>query len=111
MQGYEAEAVSNKTEALQRASNFNPWLVILDPLLNNQPVGLELCQMIKSNPSSCRVIVLSSLQERDKALDAGADLYLPKPFELISLLTWIKQSVEEMRFLGGCLPLETATQV
>lgn len=111
MQGYEAEAVSSVEEAEDSALTFRPWLVILDALLNEQPVGFDLCERLKAKRPDCRVVFLSALHERDKALSAGADIYMAKPFELIPLLTSITQLMDEMSFLGGCLPDETGSAV
>jgi two-component system, OmpR family, alkaline phosphatase synthesis response regulator PhoP len=78
------EAVDGE-EALRRAQNEEPDLILLDvmmPRIN----GFEVCQRLKSNPSHKHIpiIILSAkAQEQDiiQGLDIGADMYLTKPFD------------------------------
>jgi DNA-binding response OmpR family regulator len=89
LQNYDVDSVSNIVDAqeLIHARRFD--LVLLDALLNGESVGWEFCQRVKQRSNKTLVILLSTVHDRQRAMEAGADVYLPKPFELVSLFTWI----------------------
>lgn len=89
MEGYDVDAVSNAQEARDFLSSKPYKMVLLDSLLNGEALGFELCEEIKIHYPNVFIIFLSTLHDRDQALGAGADLYIPKPFELVPLFTWI----------------------
>lgn len=91
MQGYILEIALNAEEAKQYMTDEAIDLVLVDPLLHGEPHGLALCEWIRQQESlkALRVISISTLHDREKALNAGADVYLPKPFELSSLFNWV----------------------
>ncbi len=95
LEGYEVETVCDKAlaqEALRTASEekLKPFdLVILDSVLNGQETGLALNRLIRKEYASLPVISISTLHDRDAVLRAGADLYLPKPFDVASLFYWV----------------------
>lgn len=91
MQGYQTQAISNYNEVAILVKDFEPNVVILDASENNE--GLAICAQIKN--SNAKIIVSSIMHDKDLALDAGADLYLPKPYDILVLHSWIK------RFLAG----------
>jgi OmpR-family two-component system manganese-sensing response regulator len=67
-------------------------LLILDWMLPKQS-GLELCQWLRSQGDTTPVLFLTAkdtLDERVRGLDAGADDYLVKPFELRELLARVR---------------------
>jgi CheY-like chemotaxis protein len=76
---------SNGEEALQVIKKEKPGLIYLDlmmPIVN----GLDVCKSVKSQKETqdVYVVMLTAMgQEGDKqnAKDAGADLYLTKPFD------------------------------
>ena len=74
--------------ALDIIHKENPDFIISDVMM---PVlsGIELCSRLKSNIETCHIpiILLTSLAEREdiiKGLNAGADDYITKPFDLLS---------------------------
>ena len=90
-QGYEVLTASDGAAGIAQAQQFHPALIICDwlmPRLN----GLEVCRQIKSDPnlSTTFFILLTSLgsvADRVKGLDAGADDFIAKPFEVNDLIT------------------------
>ncbi len=90
MQGYQTQAVSNYDEVLSLAEDFAPNVVILDASEDN--TGLEVCAQIKGGEA--KIIVSSVMHDKDLALSAGADLYLPKPYDILTLHSWIKRFLE-----------------
>lgn len=92
--GYQVGRASNGIEALRLVRDQLPDLVITDvrmPELN----GIELTTRLRGHHLTARVpiIMLSSMAEAKDALvgySAGADEYLPKPFEVALLLAKVQ---------------------
>jgi two-component system, OmpR family, manganese sensing response regulator len=77
-------------EALAIANNYD--LYILDWVLPWKN-GLEICRTLRSTGNTKPVLFLTAqdtLDDRVRGLDAGADDYLVKPFELRELLARIR---------------------
>ena len=73
-------------EALNVIPKENPDFILSDVMMPNLS-GIELCHKLKSNIETCHIplILLTSLAEREdiiKGLNAGADDYITKPFDL-----------------------------
>jgi two-component system, OmpR family, alkaline phosphatase synthesis response regulator PhoP len=84
-EGYEFSEVSNGLDALSRVKLERPDLVILDVVIPGMN-GINVCREIKNDPviSSTAVIILTSeatYEAMDAAKDAGADMFMTKPFE------------------------------
>ena len=89
--GYQVLEAGTGAEALSTASSWNPELVLLDLGLPDLD-GLEVTRRLREW-SATPIIVLSARgQEGDKvrALDAGADDYLTKPFGTDELLARLR---------------------
>ena len=76
---------SNGEEALQMIESDKPDLVYLDIMMPHVN-GLDVCKTVKSQQETqdVYIVMLTAMgQEGDKqsAKDAGADLYLTKPFD------------------------------
>jgi two-component system, OmpR family, KDP operon response regulator KdpE len=88
--GFEAVPASNADEALDRAAVQRPDAAIIDLVVPDLD-GVELCRRLREW-SGMPVIVLSAVGDEDakvRALAAGADDYVTKPFgprELIARL-------------------------
>ncbi len=83
-EGYRVESALTGAEAQSKISARPPALVFLDLVLPDID-GLKICRRIKSHsgPAPIRVIVLTAKTQADvrqKALEAGADDFLTKPF-------------------------------
>ncbi len=82
--GHEVTATSNGEEALQKAVELIPDLILLDVRMPRMS-GYEACQKIKENPSTSHipVVFLSAKgqeSEVETGLAAGAVEYILKPF-------------------------------
>lgn len=99
--GYRLVEAAGGLEGLREASTRNPEVVLLDLGLPDLD-GLEVMKRIR-DWSAVPVIVLSAReQEQDKirALDAGADDYLTKPFGAGELLARIRVALRHRATLG-----------
>lgn len=91
MQGYQTETYISHAEAKASLEQERADLLLMDPAAHGTTSGWELCQWVRQQESlkQISIICISSIHDREKALSAGADLYLPKPFEISSLFTWV----------------------
>jgi len=90
-EGYRVDAAPDGESGLNQARDYHPDLVILDWMLPGMD-GLEVCQRLRAG-GSVPVLMLTAkdtLQDRVQGLDAGADDYMVKPFELDELLARVR---------------------
>lgn len=93
--GYQFTVATDGEEALKKAIQTKPALMLLDVVLPKKN-GFQVCRQLKSAPETkgIKIIVLSSKnQDSDKywGLRQGADLYMTKPFKTDELLRAIAQ--------------------
>ena len=91
-EGYQVEVADNGAKGKELALNNNYDLLILDWMLPQQS-GIELCQELRSHSITTPVLFLTAkdtIDDRVLGLDAGADDYLVKPFELRELLARVR---------------------
>jgi DNA-binding response OmpR family regulator len=88
--GFEVDTARNGEEVLQRIARSPPDLVLLDVMM---PVlsGYDVCARLRARPEwkGVKVIMLSARgreAETRRGLEAGADLYVVKPFSNQDLL-------------------------
>ncbi|HEY8378295.1 MAG TPA: response regulator [Nannocystis sp.] len=96
-QNYRLVEAETAAEGLQRATEHNPDIVLLDLGLPDGD-GLDVTSRLREW-TRVPIIVLSARgQERDKvqALDAGADDYLTKPFGTSELLARIRVALRRV---------------
>ncbi len=74
-----------------------PSVIILDAGDVENQEGLEICKELKQNSkySSSKLIVTSIFHDKETVLNCGADLYLPKPYELTHLVKWLETFIKE----------------
>jgi two-component system, OmpR family, KDP operon response regulator KdpE len=96
--GYGTRTASDGDDALQVMKDWSPDLVITDLRMPNMD-GLELCRRVREK-SLIPIIVLSVKgEERTKveALDAGADDYVTKPFNVNELLARVRAALRRAK--------------
>jgi diguanylate cyclase (GGDEF)-like protein len=91
MQGYKVELTGNFDELESLVAEKQPDLLLLDAGDGETEKCLDVCSLIKNNDkySGIKIIVSTVIHDKEYVLDAGADLYLPKPYELMTLFGWI----------------------
>ena len=90
-EGYEVDAVEKYENYLDDKSNTLPDLIILDIILLDED-GREIAKRLKSNARTKHIpIIMISAHPNASvtSLKAGADTFLPKPFDIEDLLTAI----------------------
>ena len=96
--GYDIRVANDGETALEIMKDWSPDLVITDLAMPNMD-GLELCRQIRTR-SEIPILVLSVRGEertKVKALDAGADDYVTKPFGIEELLARVRANLRRAR--------------
>ncbi len=91
-EGYQIDIADNGKTGLELALKNDYDLLILDWMLPHKS-GIEICQELRSNSILTPVLFLTAkdtLDDKVLGLDAGADDYLMKPFELRELLARVR---------------------
>ncbi|MBD2690559.1 two-component system response regulator RppA [Anabaena catenula] len=91
-EGYIVDAAYDGINGSQLAQAGSYDLLILDWMLPGK-TGLEICQELRHQAKTTPVLFLTAkdtLDDRVQGLDAGADDYLVKPFELRELLARVR---------------------
>jgi class 3 adenylate cyclase len=100
-EGHVVEAVADGKAALERLASGSFDLVLLDLMMPGMN-GFEALCRIKAEPETRHVpvIMISALDEFDsivRCIEAGAEDYLPKPFNPVLLRARINASLEKKR--------------
>lgn len=121
-EGYQVDIAHDGAEGSRLTRDGHYDLLILDWMLP-QRSGLEICQQLRSRGDQTPVLFLTAkdtLDDRVSGLDAGADDYLVKPFELRELLARVRallrrpltlESAPAQRLQVEDLELDTASQI
>ena len=90
LQGYDVVETINIDESAQ------PAILIIDSGDNLEE--LDFCKKIKNNPNfvNSKVIVTTTVHDKTAVLDSGADLYLPKPYEITDLIQWVEHLTRQI---------------
>ncbi|GAA2732028.1 response regulator transcription factor [Actinocorallia aurantiaca] len=91
-EGYRVSEAADGVEALELAEKVRPDLIVLDVLMPRMD-GLTACRRLRTQGDRVPVLMLTArdmVGDRVTGLDAGADDYLVKPFELDELLARIR---------------------
>ena len=91
-EGYTVDVATDGRLGSKLANEGNYNLLILDWMLPHL-TGLQICQQLRDRGDSTPVLFLTAkdtLNDRVIGLDAGADDYLVKPFELRELLARVR---------------------
>jgi two-component system, OmpR family, response regulator MprA len=117
-EGYSVEVARRGDEALRKAFEHPPDLVVLDLMLPGMD-GLEVCRRIRAAGDQVPILMLTardSVPDRVAGLDTGADDYLVKPMDSDELLARVRallrrrnpEQAEVLRFAD--LELDTGSR-
>ncbi|MDQ2759052.1 MAG: response regulator [Actinomycetota bacterium] len=105
--GYEVQATETKATALAALAARPPDALVLDLVLPDGQ-GVEVCEEVR-RWSSLPIVVLSAVgdeREKVRALDAGADDYVTKPFCTDELLARLRAVLRRSADAADGLPLK-----
>jgi two-component system response regulator MprA len=92
LEGYEVDVVVDGVDALARTRRQTFDALVVDVMMPGVD-GLGVCRVLRADGDRTPVLMLTARVEtpdRVAGLDAGADDYLPKPFELDELLARLR---------------------
>src|ERR1051326_6682926 len=103
-EGYDVFVAADGNVASEKLQSFAPDLVLLD-LHVPHPTGFELLKKIRKRDQEFGIfapaIILTGVYttRKDKliSLDAGADDFLPKPFDLLELMARVRSLLRVQR--------------
>lgn len=100
-------------EAFDSIDEDPPDLVLLDVMMPRMS-GFELCQKIKSSPSTRDIVVimvtaLHEVGDRERAVECGTDDFITKPVNKLELITRVR-SLLRVRLLKRRLDQVTSAQ-
>jgi len=97
-EGYSVSAAIDAQDALRQIPTFQPRLILMDIQLPGMD-GLELTRCLKAELATKNIVILAlpayaMKGDEQKALAAGCDGYIAKPFDIDSLPQVIAQHLE-----------------
>ncbi|MGH3078604.1 MAG: response regulator [Gaiellaceae bacterium] len=99
--GYDVVTATDGVAALELAETARPDLVLLDVVMP-PPDGYAVCRQLREREETAMlpVIMLTASEgsEKLKAIEAGADDFIPKPFDRDELLTRIRSLLRIKRY-------------
>ena len=107
--GYDVLVAGDGEEALKRADENRPDLVLLDVMMPRVD-GFEVAQRLRRNPRTANtsiIMLTAKALSSDKVLGltSGADDYIIKPFDPIELLARVKTTLRRAREMRNLSPL------
>ncbi|MEU5544968.1 response regulator transcription factor [Streptomyces sioyaensis] len=111
-EGYVTEQAVDGLDAVEKVASGDPELIVLDVLMPRMD-GLTAARRLRANGVTVPILMLTArdtVGDRVTGLDAGADDYLVKPFELDELLARIRALLRRSGYAsGGGAPEEGET--
>ena len=100
---YAVAYATNGEDGMKKAIDIVPDLVVTDLMMPGMD-GLELCRRIRSNDvvNHIPIVIVTakiSDQERIEGIEAGADAYLAKPFNVDELRSIVERLLDRQRSL------------
>ncbi len=95
LEGFAVDVATTVREAGARLLDGRYQLIVLDVMLPDGD-GVSFCKRLRAAGDFTPVLMLTArgeAQNRIEGLDAGADDYLPKPFELSELLARVRSLI------------------
>lgn len=101
-QGYRVQTACDGLSALQSLDHFSPDLILLDVQMPGLD-GFEVCRLIKDHPATrlTPVVLITGLanrQSRIRGIEAGADDFIHKPFDVGELTARVSSLLRLKRY-------------
>ena len=100
LEGYQVMTAADGVQALTAARREEADAILLDVMMPGVD-GLGVCRVLRADGVRTPVLMLTArveVDDRVAGLDAGADDYLAKPFELAELLARLRALLRRSRF-------------
>jgi len=103
LEGYQVTAVADGVEALAQAHKVPPDVLVLDVMMPGID-GLQVCRVLRAEGDRTPILMLTALvetQDRIAGLDAGADDYVVKPFDVEEVFARLRALLRRTSEAGG----------
>lgn len=93
---YKIQSYSNGSQALSSYRTFNPDLILLDLNIQGEMHGMEICSMLRKNGFKNAIFIITAddnYRTIQKGLESGANDYLTKPINFVSLKEKIQNKI------------------
>lgn len=99
-QGYHVDFARNGIDAIQKAQQVKPDLILLDIMLPGID-GFEVCRILRQNMNVPIIFLTAREDEIDRiiGLEIGGDDYISKPFNMRELLARVKARLRMTRLI------------
>ena len=109
LEGFDVVVAGDGDEALERACDSDPALVLLDVMMPGID-GIEVCRRLRADPRTSHIPVIlltakSMTVDKVVGLAAGADDYVLKPFDPMELVARVQTTLKRAADLRGASPL------
>lgn len=111
LEGYRVTAVADGVEALAQARRSRPDVLVLDVMMPGID-GLQVCRVLRAEGDRTPVLMLTALVEtadRIAGLDAGADDYVVKPFDVEEVFARLRALLRRAAPEPALEPVESST--
>ena len=105
LEGYQVTAVADGVEALAQAHRTPPDVLVLDVMMPGID-GLQVCRVLRAEGDRTPILMLTALVEtadRIAGLDAGADDYVVKPFDVEEVFARLRALLRRTSSGNGAL--------
>ena len=89
----DAKLANNEEEFMELYGEFCPDVVVLDWGRDKKSKTLEIAKTISKD--NIKLIFSSAYLNKKEILKSGADLYLPKPYEINDIMDYIKKYLND----------------
>ena len=112
-QGYQVATAKDGREGLAQVASFQPDVILLDVVMPELD-GFQVTERLKADPATAGIPIilvtgLGSIEDRVKGLEAGADDFLGKPFNLDELLVRVRSLVKLKKLQDQLRQVEAAS--
>jgi DNA-binding response OmpR family regulator len=96
LEGFQVETASDGAQALEKALDLEPALVLLDvrmPIIN----GFDVCARLRADDRGATIPVILLTANLPRAREVGADDFVVKPFDPGDLMARVRRLVQAGR--------------
>jgi DNA-binding response OmpR family regulator len=104
-EGWQSVVARNGIEGLNQVAAFRPDVIVMDIMMPKLD-GIDATRLIRRNPNHDRTAIVALSARSDRAvraemMDAGADLFLEKPFVMSRLVAQAADALAARRIPAG----------
>ena len=114
-EGYEVACATNGREAVVKAVEFKPHLILMDMMMPEMD-GREACRILRTDPATAKsmIVFLSAVCEEESLVEcyeAGADDYITKPVSMKVLCSRVTAIKNRIKRDAEAIPLSSSVRL